>query len=99
MRKLNRGESTATADVIALGQQEIVLGLDGVKPLGTVLEPSPYSRSPDQASEVAMRSLGIPLELRDGTADGDVSIQAVTASFSPVSGVLTVFGDNVDNAI
>ncbi len=96
MRKSNRGES-ATSDVIALGQQEAVLGLEQAKPLGQLPRGSVYSRSPDQASEIAMRSLGVPLELRDGSAEGDVSIQAVVATFTPSSGVLSVFGDSLDN--
>ena len=99
MRKLNRGESTATTDVIALGHEETVLGSEGIKPLGFSYKSSLYSRLPDRASELAMRSLGIPLDLRDGSADGDVSIQAVVSTFSPSSGVLSVFGDNLDNTI
>src|SRR5688572_14548792 len=40
-----------------------------------------------------------PPSVASAAVEGELTIQAVTASFSPISGVLSVFGDALDNNV
>lgn len=109
MSKSNRGNNDLVLpELFAFNKQPIVPGFEHGTPIDferpkfpIVLNPNagePAAQSVESTVQAAVSKAPLAGE-PPAVGPGEVTIQAVTGSFNPAAGVLTVFGDNLANTI
>jgi Ca2+-binding RTX toxin-like protein len=98
MRKLNRGETAATADVVARDHQDLAQDVQHGTPVEHSSPRQPFPIELDGESSAALSSLASDSVQSKASAAG-ASIQALSATFSVDTGVLSVSGDNQCNTV
>jgi Ca2+-binding RTX toxin-like protein len=95
MRKFNRGETAATADVVARNPEAAPTIGHGT-PVEYISPRNPFPTTLDGARAEPLSSFDTLLHASK-LSGADFSIQAITATFTPGAGILTAFADSGDN--